>query len=336
MDGTGLSMPDTKKNQKAYPQNGAMKKGCGFPQLNLTALFSLGSGALLGYEIGNKHNNENRLWKKLWKQLCPNDVILGDKGFCSYVNIASLLAKSVDSVLRLRGRIKSNRFTLVRKLAKNDSIYRMAKSKVASTVLTKRQWEKLPEEIFVRIVKIEFARQGFRTQEITVITTLLDHKVYTKEKLAELYYKRWSIELYLRDMKTSMGMEILKSKSPTQVRKEICMFAIAYNLIRHMIMEASVKTETDLWRISFSGAAQQLDQWLHLFISQDLSLSQFRNLLYEFQIALTQKLIPDRPDRNEPRAKKRRPKNYNLMNKPRHKMIITNHRNHPEKKNAFF
>lgn len=336
VDGTGISMPDTKKNQNAYPQNGAMKKGCGFPQLNMTAIFSLGTGALLGYEIGNKHKSENRLWIKLWKTLNPYDIVLGDKGFCSYANIASLLMKKVDSVLRFKGKLNGKRLTRIKNLGRNDCLYKIAKPNNPSKLFTKLQWAKIPDEITVRIVKVPVIRKGFRSKEFVIVSTLLDHTLYSPEKLGELYLKRWSIELYFKDIKTTMGMEILKSKTPTQVKKEICMFAIGYNLIRNIILDSSSQTGTDISKISFSGTIQQLDQWLHLFISPDLTLKDYRNLLYQFHTAIAQKLIPNRPGRNEPRAKKRRAKNYNLMNKPRHKMIITNHRNNISKKNAFY
>jgi len=265
VDGTGLSMPDTKKNQNAYPQNRAMEKGCGFPQLNMTAIFSLGTGALLGYEIGNKHKSENRLWKKLWKTLNPYDIVLGDKGFCSYANIAYLLTQKVDSVLRLKGNSNGKRFTKIKKFGTNDFLSKITKPKAPSKLFTKLQWEKIPDEIRVRIVKVPVMRKGFRSKEFTIITTLLDHNLYTPEKLGELYFKRWSIELYLKDIKTTMGMEILKSKTPTQIKKEICMFAIGYNLIRSIILGSSLQAEKDISKISFSGTVQQLDQWLHLF-----------------------------------------------------------------------
>jgi len=293
LDGTGLSMPDTKENQKMYPQNKSMTPGCGFPHLNMVALFSLATGSLLGYKIGNKHNHESSLWKKLWHILKPHDIILADRGFFSYASIASLLMKNIDSVVRLRGKMK--RFAKIRVLGKNDAVYSFKKAPTRSVLYSKDEWGRIPDYITVRVVRIPVTRTGFRSQEFIIVTTLLDHTIYTPEALGELYFRRWTVELNLRDIKTTMGMDILKSKTPRQIEKEVVMFAIGYNLIRSLILNSSSQTGNNISKISFAGTVQQLNQWLCLFTAPDLSLYDFRQLLYQFYNAIAQHGIPDRP-----------------------------------------
>lgn len=335
VDGTGLSMPDTKANQKKYPQNGAMSKGCGFPQLNMVALFSLASGVLLGYESGDKHCNEKALWKKLWSLLNSNDVVLGDRGYYSYMNIASLLNKKVDSVIRLcSGR--PGKFKKLKVIGLGDSLCALQKPKNKSKLCSKSEWDILSDNIVVRIIKVPLIRKGFRSENIIIVTTLLDHNRYSADDIAKLYFKRWAVEMRFKDIKTTMGMDILSSKTPNQIKKEIAMFAIAYNLIRGLMINAAKHCKTTIDKISFAGALQQLNQWLWLFFNKGLSIGKRRQLLYDFYFSIIQKSIPDRPGRNEPRVKKRRAKNFNLMNKPRKQMIVTYHRNDSNHKNAFF
>ncbi len=333
VDGTGLSMPDTAQNQKVYPQNGQMKKGCGFPQLNMVALFSLASGILLGYETGNKHDSELRLCKKLWKLLNKGDVVLGDRGFYSFGNTASLFQNKVDSVIRLSTR-RSKKIRRIKILGDNDFLCRWNKPINTSSLWSAEEWDSFPGSIIVRIVEVPVICKGFRTEKITIMTTLLGHLEFTPDDLAKLYFRRWSVELRLKEIKTTMGMEILSSKSPRQIQKEIVMFAIAYNVIRGLIFDAAKHCKTAIDRISFSGALQQLNQWLGLFINK--SISGIRQILFNFYLSIVQKTIPDRPGRSEPRAKKRRPKNFNLMNKPRGQMVVDYHRNNMGRKNAFF
>jgi len=147
---------------------------------------------------------------------------------------------------------------------------------------------------------------------------LLDAEAFPAEQLFELYRRRWSVELYFRDIKIAMQMDVLRSRSPGQVRKEITMHAICYNLLRGLIGQAARRAGLDPARISFRGAAEQLDQWSWLFMSIGDGTSRRRELLLEFYDALVSAPLPCRPDRTEPRVRKRRPKNYRKMTRPRH------------------
>lgn len=330
VDGTGISMPDTLQNQKSYPQSSQMKTGCGFPQIKLTGVFSLACGTMLGYAYGKLNKSENTLWKKLWKLLKPNDIVLGDRGFSSYANIATLLQRKIDSVLRLhQGREKGLK-------GKRKDYITTWKRPPKSKTWSASEWNKLPESLRIRIIEAPLLRKGFRTQKVYICTSLLDAEKYPAQDIAELYFKRWQIELFFRDIKTTMNMNILRSKSPRMIKKELLMHSIAYNLLRGMMQEAAEMYKVAVNRISFKATVQQFNQWLWLFMSPGLSLKKLRDLKADFYEKLIQKLIPERPGRNEPRAQKRRPKNYNLLTKPRHEMVIDCHRNRPERKNAFF
>lgn len=337
VDGTGLSMSDTSKNQKHYPQSTMMKAGCGFPQIKLTAVFSLASGTLLGYAFGDLKQSENTLWKKLWSLLKPGDIALGDRGFGSYANIAALLHKGVDSVMRLhQGREKIVNFKQGKKLGKNDCIITWKRPGTRSKNWSLFKWNKLPETLKIRIIEAPILRKGFRSQKILISTTLLDSEKYSAIEIAQLYFKRWQIEVFFRDIKTTMGMDVLRGRSPQMIQKELLMYSIAYNLLRSMMQEAASMYEVSLSRISFKSTVQQFNQWLWLFMRPGLSLKQLRELKNEFYEKLVDRLVPERPGRNEPRARKRRQKNYNLLTKPRNEMVIDYHRNRPEKKNAFY
>ena len=185
-------------------------------------------------------------------------------------------------------------------------------------------------------MKIPLIRKGFRTSEIIIATTLTDEKKYTSEDLGKLYFKRWSIELFFRDIKITMGMDILKSRTPMQIAKEITMYAISYNIIRGLILKAADLYQVDVEKISFKGTVQQLNQWLEVLINEKHSLSKFRYVMAEFYKKLVDELLPEREGRSEPRTKKRRAKKYIVMNKPRKKMVVDCHRNRTTKKNAFY
>lgn len=252
VDGTGLSMPDTDTNQKVFPQSSSMKPGCGFPQMKLTGLFSLATGTMLGYAVGKLKESENTLWKSLWKLMKKGDIILGDRAFGSYANTAELLQKGVDSVMRLhQQREKYFNFKQGRKLGKNDVIVTWKRPYTKSKNWSSREWFSLPETLQIRIIEAPLLQKGFRTQKIFISTTLLDADKYPAQDIAELYFKRWQIELFFRDIKNTMDMNILRSRTSRMIAKELLMYSIAYNLLRGLMREAAEMYEVAVERISF-------------------------------------------------------------------------------------
>lgn len=320
VDGTGLSMPDTQENQAPWPQSGNCTPGCGFPQLKMVGLFSLCSGALLGYAEGNKHDGEATLWRRLWGQLNPRDIVLGDRGFGSFPSIAGLQLQGVDSVCRISSISRKTDMRRGQRLGVLDRIQVWnRRSGHRNKKWSTDDWNALPKSIQVRIVQRVIEIPGFRSQKITLATTLLDPIEYPAEDLVELYRRRWTVEVQFRDIKETLGMAILSSKTPVQIRKELAMYAICHNLIRGLMQQAAHEHATPIDRISFKGAVNQLSEWLWLFMNAS---QPHQKLIANFHAALVSSPLPDRPNRVEPRVRKRRPKNYRLMTRPRRKKAV--------------
>ena len=307
-DGSSVSMPDTPENQAVYPQPGAQAEGCGFPVMYFCALMSLGSGALLDFSVGNERDGELTLWRKLWSSLRPGDIVLGDRAYCSYADIALLKARGVDVVARLSQR--KTDFRKGRLVGIEDHIICWHLPKKLPAWLGAQV---IPEELTVREIRFHVEVPGFRVETITLVTTLLDVELYPKEDLAELFFNRWQIELRLRDIKTMLGMDVLRTKTPDRVRKELWMFLAVYNLLRTLMYSAAAEANVPVARISFQGCRQRLAAACSESGSKRVFIREYRRLLRE----LAADRNPDRPFRVEPRARKRRPKEYDLLNKPR-------------------
>lgn len=314
VDGTGLSMPDTQINQDKWPQSRSQKEGCGFPYMNLCGVFCLATGAILNWRIGNKHISERNLWQKLWKTLNPGDLILGDRGFCGFGMLAKLKMQDCDQIIRLKENLKWQRIST--KIAKNQWYINWEKPKSKSKLMSAEEWSELPDVLQLRVMKCRIYEKGFRSHEIIVITTLLDVEKYTIEDIARLYQKRWDIELNFRHIKTTMGMDILSSKSPEAIKKEIAMYMISYNLVRSKMIATATAHNHDLERISFTLTLKSLTRIDMLLINANTP--EIKNLQSELLDQISTKLIPKRnKERIEPRAVKRRRKRGTRMSRPR-------------------
>jgi len=326
IDGTSTSLPDTTPNQRAYPQLGGQKPGCGFPLLKLVGVFSLASGALLDYAKGNKHQHELNLLQKLLDQFKAGDLALADRGFNSFTLLALLLRRGAHSLFRLHQRRPAD-LRKGKRLGKNDRLMVWDKPWLwqRPRYLPKAIWKCLPGKLSVRVVRFALIVPGFRTQSVTLVTTLLDPQAYPAEELARLYVRRWRIELWFRDIKTSMGMETLRCKSPQMAHKELEMFFIAYNLIRALMVEAGAIHDVPMERLSFKGAVDSVRQF-SIAIAQPRSRSKQEQMIAHLLEIIALDQVPERPGRREPRAVKRRPKPYQLLNRPRHVMKELQHR----------
>jgi hypothetical protein len=215
----------------------------------------------------------------------------------------------------------------VKALTKEDRLIYWIKMKPCPAWLEKSQWKKVPEKLLIREVSFSVTIRGFRTKRITLATTLLDPRQYPKEDLAQLYRRRWMAELYLRDIKITMGMDILRCKTPDMVHKELIMYMIAYNLIRALILQSCITLQIQMGRLSFKGTLAIMRQLnpptLGLIQTRKLEESLHQTIL----LIIAKDIVPDRPKRQEPRARKRRSKNYQLLNKPRSQFREILHRN---------
>ena len=324
VDGSGLSMPDTPANQKLYPQPKGAKRGCSFPVMRVVAIFCLGTGVLIGLAKEALTVSERALFRSLWNLLEPGDVVLADRGFCGYAEFYFLKERGVDCVMRNHQRRTVGK-TLLQRLAAGDRLILWHKSKPAPTWPDKLTWQAMPQTLTLREITFQVSIKGFRVEAVTVATTLLDPKRFPTSAFADLYRRRWQAELFLRDIKTTMGMDILRCKTPEMIHKELTMHLIAYNLVRLTMLEAACKHNAPVERLSFKGTLSAIRSWTPIFAA--VGEPRRRVLWTRLLEALAADRLPDRPNRVEPRARKRRPKNYQLLNKPRSLFKEIHHRN---------
>lgn len=332
VDCSTTQLPDTKKNQQRYPQPSSQKRGCGFPLIKFLVLFSLSSGAILRVTLGHWRNHDVRLLRDLLDALQKGDILLGDRAYGDYLTLASLPQQGVDVVARLHGGRKVDFRKAVQRLARHEGLFAWQKCAQHSKLLTARQWKKVPATIVVRILRFEAVVRR-RKKRITLVTTLLDPVAYPARELIALYARRWHLELALRHIKTSMGMELLRCQSPDMAEKELLAYLVAYNLIRCLMAQAVAQAGAEMARVSFKGTVDAVRQYTAAMQSQRSQKG--RSKLWDQLVdVIARDLVPLRPGRQEPRAVKRRPKAYQLLNKPRRKFKEVSHRCRYRKKTA--
>ena len=318
VDGTTLSMPDTRANQKAYPQSRSQKPGLGFPMVRLVCLFSLATGGVLDAALGpcrGKGKGELSLFRKMRSRLQAGDVLLGDRHFCAYFDIAAWLQLGVDFVGRLH-QARRDDLRHGKRLGRGDRLVEWSRPKQRPRWLSRRAYRRMPETLTLRLMRVTVAQPGFRTRRITVVTTLLDCQMYPVADVAALYRARWQAELDLRSLKVTLAMDVLRGKTPQIVRKEIWAHLLAYNLIRTVIAQAAMQHDVLPRSLSFKAALQTIHAFgMPLLLCSPCCLHD----LYSTMLAtIASQHVGNRPDRYEPRARKRRPKPYPYLTKPRH------------------
>lgn len=316
VDGTTVSMPDTPKNQVAYPQHTAQQEGLGFSIARMVVLLSLATAMIGGMALGpysGKETGETALFRELLNQLNEGDILLADRYYCSYFRIALLLETGVDFVARLH-QLRTADFRRGRRLGKGDHVVAWPRPNKPDW-MDAETYQRLPQSIEVREVHVRVKQQGFRVESLVVVTTLTDAKTYTKDDIASLYHKRWLAELDIRAIKIALDIDVLRCKSPAMVRKEIWTSLLAYNLIRRCMLQAAAESDCSPRQLSFTTAMQKIFTcWMVL-----LQLDEERRiaLITRHLSGLLQHRVAHRPDRIEPRAIKRRPKPHKLLTKPR-------------------
>jgi hypothetical protein len=331
LDGTCLSAPDTKENQSVWPQSSLQKEGLGFPMIKLVGLFSLSSGAVLEHQLGNLHEHESQLFRKLLPKVRKDDIIVADRAFCSYASLATLVSQKADGLMRLHQMRKSD-LRRGKALGPMDRLITWTKPPSCPAGWSEPEFEALPETLAVRIIGLHLSIPGCRTRSVTLVTTMVDAEAYPAEVLRKLYAQRWNVELHFHQLKVALGMDVLSCKSPDMVEKEILVRLIAYNLVRVFMQRAAHLHQADLSRLSFKGS---LDTTRHFASAIHAAAGTPRRqdaLIAEMLAAIAFDSVLYRPGRSEPRAKKRRSKNYHLLTKPRGKMYVPPHRNRPASK----
>ena len=311
-DGTTVLMPDTPENQAAYPQHPNQKAAPAYA--GVVAIFSLTTGALVEAITDVWSAYEPALLRQISDCFQPGDVLVADRIYCTYVDIALLLNRFVDSVFRLHGSRKVD-FRKGKRLGKYDRIFTWEKPERCPQTLEKHLYDLLPETLDVRVLRFTINQKGFRSKQIIVVTTLLDPIAYPKAEIARLYGLRWEAEINLRHLKSSMEMDFLRTKSPEMIRKELAIYFLAYNLIRTLMAEAALCHGKDPLRLSFKGALQHLNTFLPLLATSGPKKRQQQYGMLLLLVAREQ--LPDRPGRVEPRVVKRRPKWSRWLQEPR-------------------
>jgi DDE family transposase len=314
VDGSTITMADTAANQTEYPQQPGQKPGCGFPIARIVVVFSLAVGTVLEAMMGKyqgKETGENSLFRTLHPMLQSGDVVLADRYFSGWFDLALLQQRGAHSVVR-KHQLRATDFRTGQRLGRDDHLVRWKKPH-RPTWMSQEQYEALPEYLTLREVRVRVQQKAFRTKEVVVVTTLLDADVYSAVAIATLYRRRWQAELNLRSLKIVMQMDHLRCKKPHRVRNEFYMHLLAYNLIRKVMALAAAKAGVEPWTVSFKGALQTLGRMAPLLDSH-VSIAAWCDAILEMIAA---HIVGDRPDRFEPRLRKRRPKPYKHLREPR-------------------
>ena len=315
VDGSTITMPDTPENQAEYPQAKSQAPGCGLPIARVLVVFSLAVGTVLEATIGpykGKQTGENSLFRTLHHTLDEGDVVLADRYFSGWFDVALLVERGVDVVVR-KHQLRPSDFRTGVRLGKDDHLIRLPKPQ-------RREWMSvdayaaLPDELELREVRVHVKQRGFRSKTLVVVTTLVDSEAYPAHEIAELYRRRWQAELHLRSLKVVLQMDHLRCKTPHRVRNEFYMHLLAYNLVRRVMALAALETQVPPWQISFKGTLQTLNNFLP-WLASSMPLGAGCQALVA---CLATHRVGNRPDRFEPRRIKRRPKSQALLQRPRH------------------
>jgi hypothetical protein len=317
VDGSSFSMPDEPELQRHFGQPGGQRVGCGFPVAKWLALFDLATGMLLRSAAAPLRTHEMSQSSAISRELEPGDIVLGDRGFCSYAHLALLTQRGLHAVFRIHqkqivdftpGRpqarsgskdlpgLPRSRWVLAQ--GDSDQIVIWFRPKRKASWMSQEEHAALPEEIAVRELRYRVEAKGYRVHEITLVTTLLEAAIYPASELADLYYRRWQVEINFRHIKISMKMDVLRCKTVDGILKELAMFALAYNLVRSVMMESARVQGVEPDRIGLVDTVR----WLIGSEGDDLSVLVVN---------------PKQPGRVEPRVVKRRPKQYMRMTRPR-------------------
>ncbi len=315
VDGTGLSMPDTPANQKAYPKSKKLPAGVGFPLLRLVVVFSLAVGTVLEAALAprsGRGTGEQSLFRSLREQFQPGDVLLADRLYGDFFTLAWARAQEIDVVTRPA----AGRAPLDFRGRRADDLRICWVRPERPDWMGRRAYDRLPHYLYLRAVRVLVRQPGFRTRRLVLVTTLTDAAAVTGADLADLYRRRWQAELNLRALKQSLQMDILRGKSPPMVRKEVWAHLLVYNLVRLVMVQAAVAAGVRADEVSFTGALQTLNAFLPEM--RAVRTADDARVLWDVLLwAVGEHRVGQRPDRYEPRAVKRRPKKFPHLREPR-------------------
>jgi putative transposase len=317
IDGSTTALADTEKNQKAFPQSNTQKKGLGFPLIRWVVLIGLATAAIQGFAYGayaGKETGETALFRELLACLQTGDIVLADRYYCSYFMIALLRHHGIDVVMRLHHRRKYD-FRRGHRLGADDHVVEWQKPQRPEW-MSVEEYAEMPATIRMREIRRPVDEPGYRVKELVIATTLLDAREYNADDVINLYGKRWHVELDIRSLKTTLGMNELRCKTPFMLEKEIWAHILGYNLIRKVGAQVAAEVNVTARSISFKGVRQAiLGGWQQA--TQLQGTPEYLQVQKSMLRVLRKEQVGDRPGRCEPRAVKGRPKSHKLLMEPR-------------------
>lgn len=320
IDGSSLELDDTPYNQVTYPQPSSQKSGCGFPVMGIMGVLNHAHGGWEGVAVGPQKSHDAPVFHKVANCFNAGDVVCADRAFCTYEIIATLGGLGAFALMRLhQARHRALDWKKGSKIDKHQRLYVWTKPvlKPAASPLDDTAWDALPSEMTVRLIRFYYEdRRGLKRRMI-LVTTLLDAKQYDWQELASLYAGRWDIELRLRDVKVTMQMERLRVRKPETALKTVKMSLIAYNLIKATCQEVVRDYGGRIRTMSFKGALDTIVAFTGCFMRRQKQPTAIRRIWKSMIETISGKTIDERPFRHEPRAKKKRPKNFSYLTKPR-------------------
>lgn len=334
IDGSSLQLSDTPANQEAYPQPSRQKPDCGFPVMGITGILNLSHGGWETIECSDYRDHDAKVAQRMAAHIDEGDLLLADRAYCSYQLIATLRQRGAHVLMRLhqaRHRVldwrKGHRLSRIARLV----TWQKPPKQPKQSELSEQEWDDLPEEMELRLIKMSFEDRSGRRRELIVVTTLLDNEVHDEHELSELYARRWDIELKLRDLKTTLELEMLDVRTPEMARKTVVMMMIANNLIRTVMQQAAVEAGKPIWQMSFKGILDLTLASHQSFRPLASSPRLAKRRRQQFIEICATKVLNIRPYRLEPRATKRRPKSHAYLTKPRGIYREIPHREHHRK-----
>ena len=329
IDGSSLQLMDTPENQLKYPQPSEQKKGCGFPVIGICGVVNLSHGGWEAMTTSVHTQHDSRSTYSVLERFGEKDLCLADRAYNSYEFVTLLKLQGCASLMRLHhARKRSLDWKKGKKLGDNDRLQQWVKPKAKppGSQLTKEEWILLPETLMMRIVRFKYETREGKTAWMYLATTLLDPNIYSYDELCKLYLERWIIELKFRDIKTMLNMDFVRAKTPSLSEKTILVMQLAYNLIYSLIQKASHEHCVSQHRISFKRCIDQVLSNRSNFKGHHLHPYKRQDLRERLLQKLADETLQIRQGRHEPRARKRRPKRYQLLTSPRHVFREIHHR----------
>lgn len=320
IDGSSVVLMDTLQNQAVYPQPCTQKPGCGFPMMGIVGVLNLSHGGWEGFEACDQREHDSTVAPRLLKHVQAGDVVLADRAFCSYEFLARLLDQQAHGVMRLhQKRHGVLDWRRGKKIGPNQRlvIWHKPRQQPAGSRLDREQWAALPGQIAIRYIKHPYRDRTGDKRTLVVATTLLDPVDYPAADLCDLYARRWEIELKLRDIKGTLGMERFGVKSPAMARKTLWMMMIAYNLIRCVMQQSAITEGKAPVEMSFKGILDHTTACQDSYLAHRGKPRRLARHHHSVMATCGTKLVDIRPARREPRALKRRPKDYPPLTSPR-------------------